>query len=228
MSGLSDQDHYDTVTIVTSDGETATEIGNTLDNQFNTEDNEELSISGTSGAQDIGGFMDTLSLVLMGIGGISRVVAGVAILNVMLMSTVERRGEIGVLRAVGIRRMEVLRMILTEAALMGALGGLVGVMLSLGAGMLVFQMLSGNAMGALGWSSSQYLVYGFGFAVFASVLSGVYPAWKAANDRPVEYAVSTIPSSLAHVLVVCSREPGKPGVPFPNRKEARTRTILLE
>jgi putative ABC transport system permease protein len=186
LSGLSDQDHYDTVTIVASDGEAATEIGNTLDYRFNTEDNEELSISGTSGVQEIGGFLDTLSLALMGIGGISLVVAGVAILNVMLMSTVERRGEIGVLRAVGIRRIEVLRMILTEAALMGALGGLVGVMLSLGAGMLAFQMLTGNAMGALDWSSSKYLVAGFVFAVFASVLSGVYPAWKAANDRPVE------------------------------------------
>jgi putative ABC transport system permease protein len=41
-------------------------------------------------------------------------------------------------------------------------------------------------MGVLTWASLQYLVYGFGFAVGASVLSGIYPAWKAANDRPVE------------------------------------------
>ncbi|GAB7010753.1 ABC transporter permease [Halorubrum trueperi] len=185
-SGLSDQQHYDTVTIVASDGDAANEIGNTLDNRFNTEDDEELSIQTISGAQNVGGFIDTLSTALMGIGAISLVVAGVAILNVMLMSTVERRGEIGVLRAVGIRRIEVLRMILAEAALMGALGGFIGVIISLGVGMLAFQMLTDNAMGALGWSSSQYLVYGFGFAVFASVLSGVYPAWKAANDPPVE------------------------------------------
>ncbi|MFD1643570.1 ABC transporter permease [Halohasta litorea] len=186
VSGLSNQEYYDTVTIVASDGDAATEIGERLDNQFNTEETEELSIQASSGAQNVGGFLDTLSTALLGIGGISLVVAGVAILNVMLMSTVERRGEIGVLRAVGIRRIEVLRMILTEAALMGALGGLVGVILSLGTGMLAFQMLTGNAMGALDWSSSKYLVYGFGFAVLASVLSGVYPAWKAANDRPVE------------------------------------------
>lgn len=186
VSGLSDQEYYDTVTIVASDGEAATEIGNRLDTQFNTEDEEELSIRTSSGAQNVGGFLDTLSTALLGIGAISLVVASVAILNVMLMSTVERRGEIGVLRAVGIRRIEVLRMILTEAALIGVLGGFVGVMISLGVGMLAFQMLTGDAMGALGWSSAQYLVYGFGFAVLASVLSGVYPAWKAANDRPVE------------------------------------------
>nr|WP_231896142.1 hypothetical protein [Haloferax sp. BAB-2207] len=47
-------------------------------------------------------------------------------------------------------------------------------------------MITGDPLGALQWSSAQYLVYGFGFAVVASVLSGIYPAWKAANDRPVD------------------------------------------
>lgn len=186
VSGLADQQYYDTVTIIAADGDAATEIANTLDEYYNTEDEEELSISTGSNIDQIGGFMDTLSTALSGIGAISLVVASIAILNVMLMSTVERRGEIGVLRAVGIRRTEVLRMILTEAAFMGAVGGLIGVVVSLGAGMLAFQMITGNAMGALGWNSTQYLVYGFGFAVLASVLSGIYPAWKAANESPVE------------------------------------------
>ncbi|WP_128905942.1 ABC transporter permease [Halorubrum amylolyticum] len=186
VSGLSDQKHYDTVTIIASDGDAATVIGNTLDARFNAEDDEALSISTFGNQEQIGGFMDTLSLALLGIGGISLVVASVAILNVMLMSTVERRGEIGVLRAVGIRRSEVLRMILIEATLMGILGGLVGVTLSLVAGAAIFQLITGDALGALGWSSVRYLVFGFGFAVVASALSGLYPAWKAANDRPVD------------------------------------------
>ncbi|WP_424000198.1 ABC transporter permease [Haloarcula salina] len=185
-SALSDQDYYDSVTIIAADGDAATEVGNTLDDRFNTDDEEELSITSFGGADQVGGFLDTLSLALLAIGGISLVVASVAILNVMLMSTVERRGEIGVLRAVGVRRGEVLRMILTEAVLMGVLGGLVGALGSLAVGLVVFQMITGDPLGALGWSSAQYLVYGFAFAVVASVLSGVYPAWKAANDRPVE------------------------------------------
>ncbi|POG55220.1 ABC transporter permease [Haloferax marisrubri] len=186
LSALSDQQYYDTVTIVAADGTEAEEIGTTLDDYFNTDEEEEVSIRTAGNAQQVGGFLDTLSTALLAIGGISLVVASVAILNVMLMSTVERRGEIGVLRAVGIRRIEVLRMILTEATLMGALGGLVGAVASLAAGLVIFNTLTGDPLAALDWSSSQYLVYGFGFAVVASVLSGIYPAWKAANDRPVD------------------------------------------
>ncbi|WP_080505246.1 ABC transporter permease [Halorubrum aethiopicum] len=186
VSGLADQRHYDTVTIIAADGDAAGRIGDRLDTRFNTEEDEELRVSTFGNRAQVGGFLDTLSLALLGIGGISLVVASVAILNVMLMSTVERRGEIGVLRAVGIRRGEVLRMILTEATLLGALGGLVGALVSLATGMVLFHVITGDATGALGWASSRYLVYGFGFAVAASVLSGVYPAWKAANESPVE------------------------------------------
>ncbi|MFC5136545.1 MULTISPECIES: ABC transporter permease [Haloferacaceae] len=186
VSGLSEQTYYDTVTIIASDGEAATAIGERLDTRFNTEDDERLSVTTFGNQAQVGGFLDTLSLALMGIGGISLVVASVAILNVMLMSTVERRGEIGVLRAVGIRRGEVLRMILTEAALLGAIGGLIGTIVSFTVGMILFHLITGDATGAFGWASLRYLVYGFGFAVVASVLSGIYPAWKAANDSPVE------------------------------------------
>lgn len=186
VSGLSDETDYDSVTIVAADSGDATQIAAQLDTYFNTADEEKLSINSFGNAGQVGGFLDTLSLALLAIGGISLVVAGIAILNVMLMSTVERRGEIGVLRAVGIRRAEVLRMILTEATLMGALGGLIGVLISLAVGLGIFQMITGDPLAALNWRSTQYLVYGFAFAIFASVLSGLYPAWKAANDRPVE------------------------------------------
>lgn len=136
--------------------------------------------------QAVGSFMDTLTLGLLGVGSISLIVAGLAILNVMLMSTVERRGEIGVLRSVGIRRREILRMFLTEATFIGLIGGIVGVIGSLAVGLALFHVLTGDMMLILSWSSLQYLLYGFGFAIVASLLSGLYPAWKAANERPVD------------------------------------------
>jgi len=187
LSALSEQEYYDTVTVVAEDGNAATDIADTLEAEFNDEDEEILSVTSFAGTQeDINSFLGTLNLALLGIGLISLVVASVAILNIMLMSTIERRGEIGVLRAVGIRRGEVLRMILAEAAFLGIIGGLVGSVLSLGAGLVLFEVLTGDPMLVFGWESVRYLFYGFGFAVFASVVSGLYPAWKAANDPPVE------------------------------------------
>ncbi|MFQ3283515.1 MAG: putative ABC transport system permease protein [Natronomonas sp.] len=187
LSALSEQEYYDTVTVVAADGDAATSIADTLEAEFNDEDEEILSVRSFAGAQeDINSFLGTLNLALLGIGLISLVVASVAILNIMLMSTIERRGEIGVLRAVGIRRGEVLRMILAEAAFLGIIGGIIGAILSLGTGLVLFEVLAGDATLVFGWESSRYLLYGFGFAVFASVVSGLYPAWKAANDPPVE------------------------------------------
>ncbi|KZN26395.1 ABC transporter permease [Haladaptatus sp. R4] len=187
ISALSDQRNYDSVTIVAENGDESTEIANALDSQFNTEDEQVLRVSSSMDVQDgISSFLDTLSLALLGVGSISLIVASISILNVMLMSIIERRGEIGVLRAVGIRRGEVLRMILAEAAFLGGIGGVVGAGVSLAVGLLLFQLLAGDPVQVFGWESSQYLVYGFGFAVVASVLSGLYPAWKAANDPPVE------------------------------------------
>ena len=178
---------YDSVTILAEDGASATAIADTLEAEFNDEDDEALSVSSFASAQeDVDNFLNTLNLALLGIGSISLVVASVAILNVMLMSTVERRGEIGVLRAVGIRRGEVLRMILAEAAFLGVLGGIVGGLLSIGVGLVVFDVLADDRLLVFGWPSARYVVGGFGFAVGASVLSGLYPAWKAANDPPVE------------------------------------------
>ncbi|SFS10521.1 putative ABC transport system permease protein [Halomicrobium zhouii] len=187
LSALSDQQYYDSVTIEASDGDQATAISDGLEERFNEGDEEVISVTNFASVQEnIDSFLNTLNLALLGIGSISLVVASVAILNVMLMSTIERRGEIGVLRAVGIRRGEVLRMILTEAAFLGVIGGLVGALVSLGVGMLMFDLIADDALLVFGWSSFRYLFYGFGFAVFASLLSGLYPAWKAANDRPVD------------------------------------------
>jgi putative ABC transport system permease protein len=187
ISAVDDREAYDAVTVVASSGDEAQTIVSRLESRFNPGDEEELSITNFASVQEnVNSFFDTLNLALLGIGAISLVVASVAILNVMLMSTIERRGEIGVLRAVGIRRGEVLRMILTEATFLGVIGGVVGAAASLGTGLVIFEVLAGDPTLVFEWRSLRYLGYGFGFAVTASVLSGLYPAWKAANDLPVE------------------------------------------
>ena len=186
VSALSNQEYYSTVTIVAEDGAAAEVVAERLETQVNGRE-EILSVTTLASVQEsINSLTNTLNLALIGIGSISLVVAAVSILNVMLMSTIERRGEIGVLRAVGIRRGEVLRMILTEAGLLGVIGGAVGAVVALGVGLLMNQVLFGDPSLVFEWASMRYLLFGFVFAVVASLLSGLYPAWKAANERPVE------------------------------------------
>jgi len=136
---------------------------------------------------EINDFFDLLSTFLLGLGAISLVVAGVSILNVMLMSTVERRQEIGVMRAVGVTRRDVLRVLLAEAGLIGAAGAAAGTLLTvlLVAG-LVATTPAVDAALVLDPTNGYYLLLALVFGVGVGIVSGAYPAWKAANERPVE------------------------------------------
>jgi putative ABC transport system permease protein len=136
--------------------------------------------------ENINQFFGFLNAFLIGLGSISLLVAGVSILNVMLMSTVERREEIGVLRAVGFQKRDVLKIMLTEATLLGAVGGVVGALLSVVVGAVVAQFALQDATAILVASNVQFLVLGIGFGIGTSLLSGLYPAWKAANEHPVD------------------------------------------
>ncbi|WP_245180553.1 ABC transporter permease [Haloarcula amylovorans] len=127
-----------------------------------------------------------INTVLVGIASISLFVAGISILNVMLMSTVERREEIGVLRAVGYQKRDVLKVMLTEATLLGVIGGLVGVIISIAAGLAINHYTVGDAMAVFRMANAWYLIAAFSFGVVTSILSGLYPAWKAASEEPVE------------------------------------------
>ncbi|MFW6437031.1 MAG: ABC transporter permease [Halococcoides sp.] len=122
---------------------------------------------------------------LMAIGGISLFVAAVSILNVMLMSVMERRTEIGVLRAVGYHRGDVLRLILSEAILIGTIGTVVGVLITLLVTMAINGVMLGNPL-AFSAQSAVQIAIGAAFGVVASAVSGLYPAWKAANEHPVD------------------------------------------
>jgi len=136
--------------------------------------------------EQIGTALESVNLFLVGIGSISLLVAGVSILNVMLMSAIERREEIGVLRAVGYQRTDVLRIMLSEALLLGTIGGAVGTVFSLVGGLLINQVLLGDALAVFTPTNLLYILAALGFGTLTSLVSGLYPAWKAANERPVD------------------------------------------
>ncbi len=131
-----------------------------------------------------------ISLFLVAVGGISLLVAAVAIFNVMLMSVNERIREIGILRSIGTLRSQVLLMFLYEAAIIGLIGAVIGGVLSLGASAVVIGLLFQNIGLLFTPSVLIYIPYGIIIGILVCLLSGLYPAWKAANLNPVDALAS--------------------------------------
>ncbi|CDK37831.1 ABC transporter permease [Halorubrum sp. AJ67] len=123
-------DGYAQALVISESGETAQAAADAIRENVNAREERVDLFELAAIVDEINGFFDLLSTFLLGLGGISLVVAGVSILNVMLMSTVERRQEIGVMRAVGVTRRDVLRVLLAEAGLIGAAGAAAGTALT--------------------------------------------------------------------------------------------------
>ncbi len=137
--------------------------------------------------ETVGSITGVLGAVLGGIAGISLVVAGIAIINTMTISVMERTREIGVMKALGAKSRDVLLMFLTESSLTGFIGGVIGVVF----GVLLSQIVSTIAIFTLNISltpapSLDVGIAGIGFAVIAGSLAGLYPARKASKLDPVE------------------------------------------
>ncbi len=177
---------YQQVVIRTETGAAATANAAAVERTINDREERVDVFELSSIVDEIDEFFSLLSAFLIGLGGISLFVAGVSILNVMLMSTVERREEIGVLRAVGVSRGAVLRTMLFEATLLGVLGALGGVIVTVLLVLGLYAVTPVEAWMLLDRTNALYLIAAFGFGVLVSVISGLYPAWKAANERPVD------------------------------------------
>jgi putative ABC transport system permease protein len=120
------------------------------------------------------------SLMIL-ISGISLIVGGIVIMNIMLVSVVERTREIGVRRAIGATRSNIRRQFLTEAVLLSLGGGVLGVLLGMGIAKAISTF---SPMPTL--VRPELIVAGLLISVVTGVLAGVIPAWRASKLPPVE------------------------------------------
>jgi putative ABC transport system permease protein len=121
------------------------------------------------------------SVVMMCIAGISLLVGGIGIMNIMLATVLERTREIGIRRAIGARQSDIIRQFLTEAVLISIVGGLIGI----GFGFALSRIIAAAA----GWSTVvtwSSIAVAFGVSVFIGLLFGSYPAVQAARLDPIE------------------------------------------
>ena len=174
------------VVVRADSSEDARAIAGGVRQQLNSRQQQVSVFSLTSVLDRISEFFGLLNGFLLAIAAVSLVVAGVSIFNVMLMTVAERRGEIGVLRAVGIHRKQVLRTLVVEATLLGVVGGAVGAVLGVVTVIVTATqtdlplwavLLPGNAVVPLG---------AFAFGVFIALVGGLYPAYRAAWEPPME------------------------------------------
>ncbi len=124
---------------------------------------------------------NTMSMLLAAIAAISLLVGGIGIMNIMLVSVTERTKEIGLRKAVGARRIDILAQFLSESVVISAVGGCCGVLL----GWLITTLLSSLA----GWAtviSLDSTLLALGFSAFIGIVFGVYPARKAAHLNPID------------------------------------------
>lgn len=121
------------------------------------------------------------SVVMICIAGISLLVGGIGIMNIMLATVLERTKEIGVRRAIGARQADIVRQFMTEAVLISIVGGLIGI----ACGFLLSRIIATAA----GWSTVvtfSSIAIAFGVSVFIGLLFGIYPAMQAARLDPIE------------------------------------------
>lgn len=128
------------------------------------------------------GALTMISVVLGGIAGISLLVGGIGIMNIMLVTVTERTREIGIRRAIGAERSSIVAQFLVEAAMICGIGGAIGIMIGYGgthlAGKLLFDGMSL-------YPSPEITVGAFAFSVSLGILFGMYPAVKASGLQPV-------------------------------------------
>jgi putative ABC transport system permease protein len=146
--------------------------------------NEDLDFTVTSQSQflsTLSGITTTLTIFLGAIAAISLLVGGIGIMNIMLVSVTERTREIGLRKAVGARKSQILMQFLIETITLSVLGGILGILVGLGIAWLTTAL---NLITAQVTLSS--IIMSFSFAVVIGLFFGIYPAFRAARLQPME------------------------------------------
>jgi putative ABC transport system permease protein len=128
----------------------------------------------------------TFTLFLGGVAAISLLVGGIGIMNIMLVSVTERTREIGLRKAIGARKRDILIQFLTESMLLSLIGGLIGILLAWGIASLVGFIAAANNTPITPVISLDAVLLATLFSMAVGLLFGLYPANRAANLQPVE------------------------------------------
>jgi len=199
--------NLDTVLVKVLDANKAEQIGDQIKSYFG---NQATVIVPSSFIQTMQRILSIVTIFLLGIGSIALLVAGIGIMNIMTVAVMERTREIGILKALGAKNRTVLAQFLTEAALIGLIGGLIAIPAGIGVAYIMGRVLPGlfssqTMGGTFGGGGGGGSIFGNGgdfvltpvidpvnmliavsFGLIITVVFALYPARKASKLHPVQ------------------------------------------
>jgi putative ABC transport system permease protein len=186
------------VQLTNSDDATISNVREDIKSLFN---DQVQVISPTAILNTITATFSTIEIFLAGIASISLLVAGIGIMNIMIVSLMERTREIGILKALGMKNRTVLSIFLSESVIIGLMGTAIGIasgwVLAIGASRVLARFSGGQG----GFGGGQMMTGGlpitpiitpivllgaFAFGLIITVIFALYPAWRASRLKPVE------------------------------------------
>lgn len=205
LMNIYDSDTVDSITVKVNSPAQAESVGDHIKSYFH---NQASVIVASSFIKSLGSILNLVTAFLLGIGSIALVVAGISIMNIMTVSVMERTREIGIMKALGAKNRTILAQFLTEAAIVGLLGGFIAIPLGLGVAYIMGRILplafqsqitggafGGGGGGAFGGGAEFTLTptidpIGLTIAVLfglvITVIFAIYPARKASKLDPVQ------------------------------------------
>jgi len=178
------------VQLTSSDNATITNVSKLITDHFS---NQVSVISSSAVLGLLSSVFGTIQLFLGGIAAISLLVAGIGIMNIMIVSLIERTREIGILKALGMKSRTVLTIFLGESIIIGLMGAVIGIVSGWALSIVTSQVLGGGFVG--GGSAAfritplltpDVILGALLFGIGVSVVFALYPAWRASKLKPVE------------------------------------------
>jgi len=179
MKDVTEQDTYVMAYVIPED---VSDV-ETVADEINDAEEDLYSVSSVDIARQASDMIGQIRIFTFGIGAIAAIVGGLGVMNTMIMAVMERRREIGVLKAIGATNNLILRQILTESAMISLVGGVLGVLLGLVASIMI-NLFTGGIITAV--VTPTLALVGLLFALLLGLVGGLYPARKAAKLDPVE------------------------------------------
>ncbi len=173
------KDEYSVIFVLPEDVDDVEEVADAIEEE--TEGIKALTSKDIS--RRLSNILGRISIFTYAIASISAIVGGLGVMNTMIMSVMERRREIGTLKALGGTNKFIMVQVLTESSAISMIGGILGVVFGV-VGAFILNLVSGGM--AFGIVTPKLLVTGMIFAVFLGIIGGLYPAYQASQLSPVE------------------------------------------